>query len=196
MNKLVYTVFKTIMISMILIFVFDMVSYLYRAMSLNQRMESIMVSMQRCVMENNGLNESAYNMYKGIFSQLACDMNGDTNGNGVRDAGEQWFINGYWINYGTPARNCLTTIQSKRQNSSGTLQAVNILHSDMKNVASYGDVMTVQVGVQLNQPSWGFVDNSYSGNDWQNSVTSNKIAQKTTEFWYTYYVPCLRYMND
>ena len=183
------------MLSMIFVFVFDMASYLYRAMSLNQRMESIMVSMQRCVMENNGLNDSAYNMYKSMFEQLADDMNGDLNGNGTKDVGEQWFINGFWVNYNTNAINSLSAINSKRANASGTLQNINILHKDMSNIASYGDVMTVQVGVQINQPSWGFVNNSYSANDWQNSTTSNQITQKTTEFWYTYYVPCLNYVN-
>ena len=88
MHKLVYSVFKTIMVAMILVFAFDMIGYLYRAMSLNQRMENIMVSMQRIVAENNGLTPDAYSMYEDMFIQLAKDMNGD-------DAGS--FINGYKI---------------------------------------------------------------------------------------------------
>ena len=64
MAKLTYTVFKTIMLAMIFVFVFDMGMYLYRTASLTQRMQNIMTSMQRVVQENNGLSPENYEIYK------------------------------------------------------------------------------------------------------------------------------------
>ena len=182
MHKLVYSVFKTIMVAMILVFAFDMASYLYRAMSLNQRMENIMVSMQRVVADNNGLTPDAYSMYKDMFIQLADDMNAGEPGS---------FVNGYWINYGRSANSqhpCLTTLSAMRD---GTYK--NILVQDMSATARYGDVMVVQVGVQINQPSWGFTSSTSKGGQYfQNDRTSSAIKARTHNLWFTYYVPCQR----
>ena len=185
MHRLVYSVFKTIMIAMILVFAFDMFSYLYRAMSLNQRMENIMISMQREVMENNGLTEGAYNMYETMFKALADDMNGGVPGS---------FVNGFWINYGKEANTqhpCLTSLNALRDNTN-----VNILCGDLKETGSYGDVMVIQVGVQINQPSWDFVGTDRGSENFQNDRTSALINANTHNLWYTYYVPCLRYTVD
>lgn len=184
MHKLVYSVFKTIMVAMILVFAFDMIGYLYRAMSLNQRMENIMVSMQRIVAENNGLTPDAYSMYEDMFIQLAKDMNGD-------DAGS--FINGYKINYGKNARSNHMALDSITATRNGV--NVNVLCQDMKEIASYGDVMIVQVGVSINQPTWGFTG-SHSADNFNNDRTDASLKARTHEMWYTYYVPCLRFTAD
>lgn len=185
MHRLVYNVFKTIMLAMIFVFVFDMASYLYRAMSLNQRMENIMVSMQRIVSENNGLTPDAYSMYESMFIQLANDMNSGEPGS---------FINGYWINYNHDARTQHTTLTRLDAMRNGSTK--NVLIEDMKEVGGYGDVMVVQVGVSIDQPTWGFTGSSHSAANWNNDRTSSVLKPRQHEMWYTYYVPCLRYTAD
>lgn len=185
MHRLVYNVFKTIMISMILVFAFDMASYLYRTASVNRKMESLMVSMQREVMENNGLTEDTYKMYKQLLIDMAHDMNTDST---------QPFINGYWINYNATASSqhpCLTSITSLRGGTS-----TNILVQDLSKTGSYGDVMVVQVGVSINQPIWDFVNASHNAPSFQNDRTSASLNPAVQELWYTYYVPCMKYTVD
>ena len=75
MYKMVYQVFKTIAIAMVLVFVFDIVLYLYRAYSLNQRMESLCVSIQKVVSENNYMPEGQYNMFMRLFDDMADSFN-------------------------------------------------------------------------------------------------------------------------
>ena len=76
MNRLVYSVFKAIMMAIIFVFVFDMAFYLYRAISLNSRMQSISTSLQKVVMENNYLPSETATMYQHLFGQLIEDFNG------------------------------------------------------------------------------------------------------------------------
>ena len=76
MDRFVLNVFKGIMISMIMIFLFDMLSYLYRAVSVDQRMLNIMTGMQRVVMENNYLPEESEEAFAEIFTNLARSYNG------------------------------------------------------------------------------------------------------------------------
>lgn len=185
MNRLVYNVFKTIMFAMIFVFVFDMAGYLYRAMSLNQRMENIMVSMQRIVAENNGLTPDAYSMYENMFIQLADDMNSGKAGS---------FVNGFWINYNEDARSQHTTLTSLSAIRDGVTK--NILVQDMKEIGKYGDVMVVQVGVSIDQPTWNFTSSSHSANNFNNDRTSASLKPRQHEMWYTYYVPCLRFTAD
>lgn len=187
MYKLVYTVFKTIFLSMMLIFVFDIGFYLIRAFSINQRMESIMTSMQKVVMENNYLPQGDYDMYKTIFEQLMADMNGDGT---MQDR----FIVGIGINYKTDPKGTVLT-QLIAQDSTGHNR--NILKTRMEKPAEYGEVMICQTRVGIQQPIWGF-DNSeaqgyhYSGED---STKWGRIGYRYTTFYYTYYVPCLKYQS-
>lgn len=194
MNKFVWSIFKTIMLAMIFVFVFDMGAYLLRALSLNQRMENTMVSMQKTIMENNYLPEGSYEMYKAIFIGIADDFNG------TNSTGANHFINGYNLNYGNTAVDTLSDITAVRYNKSGaTGGKVNILRKDMQVPASYGDVMVCQVSVQVNQPTWGFTNTDGSGRhnapNWNNDRTDSSLKPKTTWFTYTYYVPCLKYQS-
>lgn len=167
--------------SMILIIVFDVTSYLYRAMSLNQRMESIMISMQKVVMENNYLPEESYDMYKNMFKQLAEDMN--SNGN--------TFILGYNMNYKKKPRGG----QNKGYLADNTLAGMLGMSSiskenwDMNLPARYGDIKIVQVQVGINSPVWEITHNTSDGKQ----VDVNKLADNCTIFTYRYYVPCLNY---
>ena len=194
MNKLVYTCFKTIMVAMILVFVFDMTSYLYRVLSLNQRMESIMTSMQKVVMENNYLPESSYQMYKSLLIQLTNDMNGESGTTLVKkNADKQWFIDGIDLNYDTVAHDALTEIKADRATSTGTVNSYNVLVDKMSLPASYGDVMIVQATVRVEAPSWDFKADKRGSQNFQNSYTDSSIQQRTVDLVYTYYVPCLNY---
>ena len=180
MHNLVYKVFKCLLLSMLFIIVFDVTSYLYRAMSLNQRMESIMVSMQKVVMENNYLPEESYEMYESLFKQLRDDMN--SNGNK--------FILGYNINYKhTPrtAKNWGDLADSTMTQMLG--RSVSRENWDMDLPAKYGDIKIVQVQVGLCSPAWQVSHNNANGKQ----VDVNKLPDNCTIFTYNYYVPCLNY---
>jgi len=186
MNRLVYQVFKTLAMSMIFVFIFDMSAYLYRAINLNQRMENYMISMQRVVMENNYLPDGEYKLYETLFTQLAENMNtSDT------------FINGFIINYTHGAVNTITSLTAEKYNTElGTTQNTNILRSRMDTPADYGDVMIVQAIVEINQPTWGFTNgDSRSSVDFNNDRTSSLLEPNKTRFSYTYFVPCLKYQS-
>lgn len=177
------------MFSMIFIFVFDIASYLYRALSLNQRMESMMVSMQKIVTENNYLPKGSYDMYNSLFNQLMLDMNGSAD-----PTSSSAFISGFEMNYNTDAVNVLGKLEAdKRDISTTAVKKTNILRKKMSLPADYGDVMVVQCSVLINQPSWGFTGSNHSAENFNNSANSDKIKKKTTKFTYTYYVPCLKY---
>lgn len=186
-SRLVYKAFMTILASMIFVFVFDMGAYFFRAVSLNQRMENLMVSMQRVVMENNYLPEGEYQLYETLFTQVADTMN----------SGGDTFINGFRINYNHASDNTLSALNAEKYNTTtGITQSTNVLRTRMDTPADYGDVMVVQTTVEVNQPTWRFVNGATrSADDWQNANTDSSIVPMTTRFTYTYYVPCLKYQS-
>ncbi|MBR4313891.1 MAG: hypothetical protein IKP66_03170 [Lachnospiraceae bacterium] len=192
MHRLVLTVFRTIFLSLIFIFVFDIGFYVYRAFSVNQRMESIMTSMQKVVMENNYLPDADYQMYKAIFLQLEHDMNnGDT------------FIEGIGLNYTQDAAGAgILTSLTATDVVSGTNR--DLLVKRMNKPARYGDVMIVQSAVRIRQPIWGFgtaTNNYLTDTDYFSKGTRpdarnwNRVGYSATTFFYTYYVPCLKYQS-
>ncbi len=174
---------------MMLIFVFDLAFYVYRAFSVNQRMESIMTSMQKVIMENNYLPEGDYDMYMSIFRQLSQDMNsGDT------------FIAGIGTNYDhdPTGSGILTSLIS----TDATGAHRDLLVKQMSKPAQYGDVMICQSKVKITQPIWGFgTENHHMASDHyddymgQDSTYWNRVGYRTTTFYYTYYVPCLKYQS-
>lgn len=187
MHKIVYSVFKTIFLSMMLIFVFDLGFYMYRALSVNGRMESLMTSMQKIVIENNYLPEQDYIMYKSIFQQLADDMNqGDV------------FIAGIGLNYDKDATG--TGVLTDLISTDSTGHDRHLLVKRMDKPAQYGDVMICQSKVKITQPIWGFgtenhhmADDSFVDYQGQDSTYWNRVGYRTTTLYYTYYVPCLNY---
>ena len=109
MNKLVYSVFKAIFIAIIGVFVFDMVFYLYRAFSINTRMENITTSMRKVVIENNYMPEETAQVYQQVIGQMVSDYNhakySVSNGNiTFTDSNpNDNFVKGIQWNYGTEA---------------------------------------------------------------------------------------------
>lgn len=210
MNKLVYTVFKTIAMSVIFIFLFDIIFYMYRITSLNARVESFSTSMKKVVMENNYLPSEIADTYSEIFKNMICDYNqipyhaGMTNAeleNGTVATGQGTvntaaFIAGMRWNYNTDATGINLAINANRQYWDSThwqTRNVNIVRKQMSQPADYGDIMVVQLKVDVFQPLWGWqagvAGGLYRGED----VTQWVRNAVTTTLVYTYYVPCLNF---
>ena len=206
MNRLVYSVFKAIMMAIIFVFVFDMAFYLYRAISLNSRMQSISTSLQKVVMENNYLPSETATMYQHLFGQLVVDFNGGSytvsNGNlsfNDSDSSDN-FISGLHWNYKKDATNVSTANDAKAtvyryRNSSFVEQQIDLVVKKMNQPADYGQVMVVQIRVGVYQPLWGWGTANgkyeYNGEDGTQWVRNSTGA--STEFVYNYHVPCLQY---
>lgn len=208
MNRLVYSVFKAIMLSIIFIFVFDVAFYMYRVTSLNARIESISTSLKKVVMENNYLPSEVAKVYQAVFMQMICDYNSvPYTGPNMTEAqlvvGDQKtvnsaaFIAGMRWNY----QNQLTdhsgklNIQSTRSMWNGNTwvpRTYDIVHNTMNTPGNYGDIMAIELAVSVFQPIWGWTYSgayTYNGEDatqWQRNAA-------VTTFTYTYYVPCLNY---
>ena len=170
MHRIVANCFKGIAFAIIFVIVWDLGFYLWRANALNQRMESIAVSMQEVVSKNNYLPEGDRAMFNSILNSIKDDMN-------VSDT----FINAFDWNYND---NCVFD-SSTLQSNLGS----NKLIKKMKYPASYGDVMVIELRVNLNATYWTQVNTSSKGNSGDTFVKNNKGIV----FTYTYLVPCLKY---
>ena len=191
MNKLVVGVFKAIMISMILVFVFDMVGYLYKAMVLDQRMKNLMANMQRTVAENNCLPEGAYLSYSTMMKQIATSLNGNDANSfvGTRDKGST----ALFLNYKDNAVGIPDDVKTTLASAGG-----GVLHTNMKEVGRYGEIMVVQAAVCVRQPTWNFISNDGTNQrnmaNWESSeMKDSPLKANTTVFTYTYYVPLMKY---
>ena len=209
MHNLVYNVFKTIMVAIILIFVFDMTAYLYRAFSLNQRVESMMTSLQKVVMENNCLPEDEADLYQQLLCQMAANFNagsGDVfNPNDPTNFfqnNDDAFILALDWNYKDDAVNIsgfnpVGTRYVYNNNGNWVPQQVNLLSKCMGDVAEYGDVQCIQIRVLVAQPTWGFMKSNHTADDFRlqdsDNVKLDSRLGKTHVFTYTYFVPCLKY---
>lgn len=221
MNKLVYSVFKAIALSIIFVFIFDMAFYLYRAVSLNARMESISTSLKKVVMDNNYLPSEDAKLYANILGQMVADFNGCTYTIGTdgkltfandTDPNDN-FISGMHWNYGSNASGTsssqLETITSEvyTVNSSGNWSSTNrkIVEKDMSKPREYGDIQIVQLRVGVYQPLWNWssgtpTDPKYKYTGQANEINGNtgfnrNATYRGTEFTYTYYVPCMKYKS-
>lgn len=203
MHRVVGTVFKIIMFSIIFVFVWDMAFYMYRAFSLNQQMEGIMSSMQQVVMKNNYLPKSDYIMYASVLRELANSMNGSEP--------NDKFIVGIGTNYGTPVTSIGSSGGNTNANDMHTLSSLNVklehtgathnaLCLDMSKPASYGSIMVVQARVKINQPFWNWTSTLMGNNDYEyngedSTEWTRKLDYYTKTLYYTYYVPCLQYQT-
>ena len=169
MNAFVYNIFKTVALSIIIFFVFDVLSYLVNALTFNQRMLTLMNSMQRIVMENNYLPEGDAKMFQdgngklgdGLFDLLEQDYTPKkiVNGNTILDASRS-LVDHISMNYGSPSTGGLTTLKANKYSAAGALAQTNILKRDMSKPANYGDIMVVEVIATINQPTYKFVPSS------------------------------------
>lgn len=189
--RMIIQVFKVIGLSMVLVFVFDIVFYLYKAHHLNQRMESVCVSLQKVVSENNYLPEGEYNMFMSIFDQISEQMNGGSSG----DTNYHEFIRLVDINYSHSVVDMtVPSITGKKYNiSTGHYDSgVELVRDRLDTPADYGDIRIIQVRVEVVMPMWDMV-NGIRATSWQNDRTDASITAPTTVFTYSYIVPCLKY---
>lgn len=206
MNRLVYSVFKAIMIAIIFVFVFDMAFYLYRAISLNSRMQSISTSLQKVVMENNYLPSETATMYQHLFGQLIVDFNGGSYSIGadgslnLNDSDiNNNFISGMHWNYKNSATGISgmseTTRVYRYNGSTFTPTDIPLVIDKMSSPADYGQVMIVQLRVGVYQPLWGWntANGEYKYNGEDGTKWVRNATGASTEFVYNYYVPCLQY---
>lgn len=215
MNKLVYSVFKTIAFAMIFVFVWDLGFYLFRVAILNQRMDNIMTSLQKVVTENNYLPSESAEVFKQMLYAMATDFNSGRTFTNANNAQNEDFIEALGWNVGqnatvTSGMETLTANRSYWQSGGWHQRSVRILHKNMGEVGSYGDVQTIQLYVKVVMPFWGF---STSGSDRANNgiqATGQAVAAggergaaawnrnsraKRVTFTYTSYVPCLKYQS-
>lgn len=206
MNRLVYSVFKAIMMAIIFVFVFDMAFYLYRAISLNSRMQSISTSLQKVVMENNYLPNETATMYQHLLGQLIVDFNGGSYNIGadgslsLNDSDESNnFISGMHWNYKDGATGISgmseTTRVYRYNDSTFTPTDIPLVVDKMSSPADYGQVMIVQLRVGVYQPLWGWnvANGEYKYNGEDGTKWVRNATGASTEFVYNYYVPCLQY---
>ena len=206
MNRLVYSVFKAIMMAIIFVFVFDMAFYLYRAISLNSRMQSISTSLQKVVMENNYLPSETATMYQHLFGQLIVDFNGGSYSIGadgslnLNDSDiNNNFISGMHWNYKNSATGISgmneTTKVYRYNGSTFTPTDIPLVIDKMSSPADYGQVMIVQLRVGVYQPLWGWstANGKYEYNGEDGTKWVRNATGASTEFVYNYYVPCLQY---
>lgn len=206
MNRLVYSVFKAIMVAIIFVFVFDMAFYLYRAISLNSRMQSISTSLQKVVMENNYLPSETATMYQHLFGQLIVDFNGGSYSIGadgslnLNDSDiNNNFISGMHWNYKNSATGISgmseTTKVYRYNGSTFTPTDIPLVIDKMSSPADYGQVMIVQLRVGVYQPLWGWstANGKYEYNGEDGTKWVRNATGASTEFVYNYYVPCLQY---
>ncbi len=181
MHKLVYQCFKTLMVAILGIFIADMAFYLYRANTLNQKIENIASSLQKVVMENNYLPVAEKEMYEALFVQLGEQMEGSA---GVNADPNLNFIRGFGWNYGRDADISV----------SGT--GVNVV-KDLSKVGEYGDIMAIQIEVGVNTPTWSVQTANYSDvmvREKRGDGTGTlSIEPNHVLFTYSYLVPCLKY---
>ena len=218
MYSMVFKVFKTIAFAIIFVFVFDILMYIYRFATFNNKVENITTSMQKVVMENNYMPAEQAFLFKQMFYRLAYDYNAPngaampavtTTSNtlpfNMQDGAFVLFCD--W-NYGDNAVFPGGTTPIQVVDATG-----NIVHQQMGITASggevgdYGDIMIVQVRFLLAQPMWNFMHSNFTritaadtatgGTGDQNETTpAQRIANRfITEVDYNYYVPCLQYKS-
>lgn len=169
MNKVVWTAFKSVAFAILFVIVWSVSFYLFKAYSLNQKIESVMVTMQQEVSKNNYLPESAYEMYENLLRDVATNMNGNEAGS---------FIQGFNINY-----------HHDSQFQPTSVGGVNY-STRLDTPADYGDIAVIELQVTMNAVEW-FYDPAEDGA--ANQVKTDNNAATTLT--YTYQVPCLRYIS-
>lgn len=195
--RMVLNVFKAIAISMVLVMAVDIGFYLYKAVNLNKRMESICSSLQRVVTENNYLPASEHSMYMSLFDAMGNNMNGKdfTKNKGDLKQDEDFVVfndNGHAVTLNYDNAN---TVDSTKLPEIKDEKGYNILRTQLDSPADYGDVMYIQASITIQPPLWGFGNNTYTGKptmkNWKRYIdTSSRVT-----FHYTYFVPCLKYQS-
>lgn len=181
MNKLVASVFKAILFSMIFIVVWDVAFYLLRTYSLNYKVETLMSTVCYAVSKENYLSEDAYKMVDNTLANIMDVSNG-----GVTDVSKQ-FVTGYEINYLQPALGVGTSVTDGEY----LVLDPNLTYSVQLNTpANFGDIAVIQIIIHINSTNW-FFDRSE-----QASADQLKRQNLSNSLVFTSQQPCLRYIKQ
>lgn len=222
MSKFVLGAFKTIFISMLIVFVFDMTAYIIKVRTLNQRMLNTMNNMQKTVQTENGMSESMYKMYNTIFNQYKDQMKdthtglGDFIITGGSDAvrlnynrtadSSDFTENGYFNNANDGVNRLVSAYNSSFAGGSGSSRSALI--TDMSQYGGLGDMMIIRAQVVVQSPLWAFTGGDGGGDASATSSSTNATYGKGTSAvkWnrvkgskiqlnYMYVVPCMHYQK-
>ena len=140
MHSIVANCFKAIAFAIIFVIVWDVGFYLWRVNALNDRMESLSVSMQEVITKNNYIPSGQKDMFEEIMLGIRDDMN----------TGDVFIERIGW---------------NSDMKSSYKPSGINnpVLQTDFP--ASYGDVMVLHIEVLVNAAGWGKNSSSTSGAD-------------------------------
>ena len=100
MHRMVATVFRTIMISIVLIIVFEMSLYLIRVNAVVDRVESMMTTLLPEIAKNNYMTHNAREAYIGTDTSSSV-INDMLSKDGVKNGRADGMLQAVRINYGT-----------------------------------------------------------------------------------------------
>lgn len=197
MERLVYGVFKAIILSMIFVVVWQVGFYLYNVAVLDQRMSNLLVSMEKTVSENNYMPSEEAELYASILNQIQAQFDGRfsdgtrrTYKNSSTDTG---FIADWSWNYNGVGNYVAFTPADSSWVNVGNFY-------DLSKPNSYGKVASINVTFTIRAPWVGFGHSNEieRTNGTENGATGNTAKQwhvetTNTNLAYTAYVPCLKY---
>lgn len=190
MHRIVANCFKAIAYSMIFIIIWTVGFYLWKVNALNQRIESLTVSMQNVVSRNNYLPEDSFNMFSGILQSIASDMNGG-------DKTDTRFIYGMWLNYDTGKDSTYSggvNAETKLvYDSIGTGSKTSKVCYNISAPVDYGDVQVIELEIGVNAPWFSSTDRADKITISGKTLESSENHQSDMVLKYTYAVPCLKY---
>lgn len=165
MHRMVATVFRTIMISIVLIIVFEMSLYLIRVNAVVDRVESMMTTLLPEIAKNNYMTVNAKKAYIGDGATSSSVINDMLSKDGINNGRADGMLQAVRINYGTDL-------------GSG---------DDLSVPKQYGETRTVVVEYDLR--GLDFTVN-HSGNATQWTRGTREFTMKITRV-----VPCLKYIR-
>ncbi|MDR0917954.1 MAG: hypothetical protein LBM93_01685 [Oscillospiraceae bacterium] len=205
MGKHIWNVFKVCMISVIMMVVVSTVTYVQQVYAVTTKVESLMTLMKIDVAQNNGLDATAVKKYGKMFEVIYTQMGttvSDLDGNSQADnflvddddttsatgelAGvltcEGWYkdAKAFKINYG-----------SSTQADADT--SVAGVHRNLAAAGNFGDIMLIQVKVNIRSLRWAFGAVNTADGAMENAVEGNLGG--TQELVFEYMVPCLKYVQ-
>ena len=199
MERLVYGVFKAIILSMLFVVIWQLGFYLYDLAILDQRMSNLMVSMEKTVSENNYMPSEEAQLYYSIINQIAEDFSG-----GVRTVDGTTY--GQYKNAATTGHDGFISDWSWNYNGLGNYRVFNPTTSDWTNADggtsydmsipnSYGSVACIHVAFDLRAPWIGFghANETVRTNGTGATAAEWHVEKVDVDLAYTSYVPCLKY---
>lgn len=166
MHRVVGNCFKAIALSIIFVIIWDVGFYLWRVNALNDRVESLAVSMQEVITKNNYIPSGQKALFEEILRSIRDDMN----------SGDAFIQTIGWNSSVT---------------SSYSPTGISNLIKQTDYPASYGDVMVLHLEVVVNASGWTQQGSSVTGGGNGASTFVRQLDDIVLS--YVYLVPCLNY---